>query len=88
VALAAALGTPVRSSQNAARDVYRHPNESLSFWGLRPGIVILELWPGAGYWIEILAPYAKATNGSYLAALSSTSDRLPQSSPRASVYDP
>jgi predicted methyltransferase len=68
-ALAAAVQSPARSPQNIARDMYRHPRESLSFWGLRPGQTILEIWPGGGYWTEILAPYAKATGGRYIAAL-------------------
>ena len=87
-ALAAAVASPARSPKNVARDVYRHPKESLSFWGLKPGMAILEIWPGAGYWTEILAPYATATNGSYLAALSSASDRLPAKFSQTSVYGP
>ncbi|HEX3664217.1 MAG TPA: hypothetical protein VHU23_03170 [Rhizomicrobium sp.] len=86
--LSAAVGKPVRSPQNVARDVYRHPKESLSFWGLKPGMAILEIWPGAGYWTEILAPYAKATNGSYRAALSSASQTLPTKFSQTSVYGP
>jgi predicted methyltransferase len=86
IALAAAVESPVRSPQNVARDVYRHPKESLSFWGLKPGMAILEIWPGAGYWTEILAPYAKATNGSYRAALSSASQPLPAKFSQTAVY--
>jgi predicted methyltransferase len=88
MALTAAVGNPERSPQNVARDVYRHPKESLSFWGLKPGMAILEIWPGAGYWTEILAPYAKATNGSYLAALSSVSQPLPAKFSQTSAYGP
>ena len=88
MALAVAVASPVRSPQNVSRDVYRHPKESLSFWGLKPGMAILEIWPGAGYWTEILAPYAKATNGSYLAALSSASQPLPAKFSQTSVYGP
>jgi predicted methyltransferase len=51
-----------------ARDRYRHPVESLSFWGLAPGMAILEIQPGsASWWTEILAPYAKRTGGSFTA---------------------
>ena len=88
MALVAAVESPARSPQNVARDVYRHPKESLSFWGLTPGMAILEIWPSAGYWTEILAPYAKATNGSYLAALSSASQPLPAKFSQTSVYGP
>jgi predicted methyltransferase len=68
-ALATAVNSSTRSPQNLARDRYRHPRESLSFWGLKPGMTILEIWPGGGYWTEILAPYAKATGGQYFAAV-------------------
>lgn len=76
-ALAQAVRSPGRSAQNVARDRYRHPRESLSFWGLKPGMAILEIWPGGGYWTEILAPYAKATGGRYIAAVPSTRRGLP-----------
>src|SRR4051812_4153123 len=88
LALTAAVASPVRSPQNVARDVYRHPKESLSFWGLKPSMAILEIWPGAGYWTEILAPYAKATNGSYLTAMSSASQSLSEKFSQTSVYGP
>ncbi|HEX3429679.1 MAG TPA: hypothetical protein VHT03_02240 [Rhizomicrobium sp.] len=70
-ALASAVRSPIRNPKNVARDRYRHPRESLSFWGLRPGMTVLEIWPSAGYWTEILAPYAKATGGKYIAAVES-----------------
>jgi len=85
-ALAASVDSSARSPQNTARDIYRHPKESLSFWGLKPGMAILEIWPGGGYWTEILAPYAKATNGSYLAALASASQTLPAKFSQTAVY--
>ncbi|MDE1153960.1 MAG: hypothetical protein PW788_15620 [Micavibrio sp.] len=52
-----------------------HPVESLTFWGLKPGMTIVEVDPGAkGWWTEILAPYAKATGGHYIAALGNAKD--------------
>ena len=65
--LVAAVEASSRSAENRARDVWRHPLESLTFWGLRPGDSIVELAPGAGYWTEILAPFAKAAGGRYVA---------------------
>jgi predicted methyltransferase len=56
-----------------ARDGARHPLESLTFWGLKPGQTVLEIMPGAGYWTEILAPYAKATGGRYIVGLADIS---------------
>jgi predicted methyltransferase len=75
-ALVAAAHGSQRPPTDVARDPYRHPAESLSFWGLRPGITVLEIWPSGGYWTEILAPYAKATGGRYIAALSSAAHPL------------
>jgi predicted methyltransferase len=85
-ALTTAVGSSLRSSENTARDIYRHPKESLSFWGLKPGMAVLEIWPGGGYWTEILAPYAKATKGSYVAAMASASQTLPAKFSQASTY--
>jgi predicted methyltransferase len=68
-ALKAAVAGKWRAPENVARDEYRHPYEALSFWGLKPGMSVIEIDPGRGWWIEILAPYAKATGGSYAAAL-------------------
>ena len=53
-----------RTSAQKERDVYRHPVEALTFWGLKPGMTVLEVQPGAAaYWTEILAPYTKRTGG-------------------------
>jgi predicted methyltransferase len=66
--LAAAIASPLRSPKNIARDRYRHPQQTLAFFGLRPTQTVLEIDPGAGYWTEILAPYLKPA-GHYIAAL-------------------
>ena len=51
-----------RSADAKARDTQRHPVDALAFWGLKPGMKILEIQPGGGWWTEILAPYARATS--------------------------
>ncbi|MGH6911224.1 MAG: class I SAM-dependent methyltransferase [Phenylobacterium sp.] len=66
-ALKAAIAGPQRAPENVARDGARHPGETLTFWGLKPKQTVIELSPGGGYWTEILAPYAKATGGTYVA---------------------
>ena len=67
-ALQAAVDNPARSAPNRARDPYRHPAEALSFFGVKPESVVVEIEPGgAGYWTEILAPYLK-DQGRYVAA--------------------
>ena len=65
--LAASVNSESRSAEDKARDQYRHPQEALAFWGLQPGMTILEVQPGGGWWTEILAPYARATGGKYYA---------------------
>jgi predicted methyltransferase len=66
-ALQAAIGSSARPAADVARDVYRRPLESLTFWGLTPGSTIVEIQPGrAGWWTAILQPYAEATGGRYV----------------------
>ena len=48
-----------RDAKNVARDVYRHPGETLSFFGIMPDMRVLEILPGGGWYTEILAPYLK-----------------------------
>jgi predicted methyltransferase len=45
-----------RSEANMARNRYRHPVGTLDFLGLEPGMTVLEIWPGGGWYTEILAP--------------------------------
>jgi predicted methyltransferase len=46
-----------RSAENRARDVYRHPLDTLLFFGIKPEMTVVEVWPGAGGWYtEVLAP--------------------------------
>lgn len=56
-----------RSDANKARDQYRHPKETLLFFGLKPNMTVVEVWPSAGWWTEILAPVLK-DKGTYYAA--------------------
>ena len=84
-ALVAALKGPQRPATDVARDGARHPLESLTFWGLRPGQTVLELFPGGGYWVRILAPYAKATGGRYITTVSDVSDPKASDQARARV---
>jgi len=57
-----------RSEQNKARDAYRHPKETLTFFGLRQDMTVLEIWPGGGGWYtEVLAPVLRE-HGHYIAA--------------------
>ena len=58
-ALAAAVASSHRSETNKARDVYRAPAATLAFFGVKPNHKVVEIWPGGGWYTEILAPYLK-----------------------------
>jgi len=60
MSLQQAVGGSWRSDANRARDVYRHPVETLQFFGIQPGMTVIELSPGGGWYTEILAPYLAA----------------------------
>lgn len=62
-----AVSSDLRTPENRARDVYRHPVETLKFFGLEPQMTVIEVSPGAGWYLEILAPYL-ATQGRYIMA--------------------
>ena len=72
--LRAAVASPTRSAANVARDAYRHPAETLSFFGVKPGDTVVEIWPGGGWYAEILAPYIARGGGTYIGA--ATDSRL------------
>jgi predicted methyltransferase len=72
--LMAAVADPARSANFAARDKARHPVEELTFFGIKPNMSVVELWPGGGYWTEILGPYLAKGGGVYHVALESTVD--------------
>jgi predicted methyltransferase len=66
--LAAVIAGPWRSSAERAEDPFRRPEETLRYLGLGSGQAIVEVWPGAGWCSQILAPYAARTGGRYFAA--------------------
>ncbi len=65
--LRAAVDHPGRPSAEAARDVYRHPYETLEFFGIEPDMTVVELYPGSGWYTGVLAPYL-AGEGQLVAA--------------------
>ena len=65
--LTKAIAAPLRSDANRARDTYRHPAGTLAFFGVTPTQNVVELWPGGGWYTEILAPYL-AARGTYTIA--------------------
>lgn len=65
--LAAVLAGEHRSPENKARDQYRHPAETLTFFSVTPDATVVEIWPGGGWYTEIIAPYLR-DKGRYIAA--------------------
>jgi predicted methyltransferase len=56
------------------RDAWRHPAETLAFFGLQPGMTVVEMWPGSGWYTRILAPYLRETGGKLYAASFETTE--------------
>lgn len=73
--LSSILEMPHRSSENKARDQYRHPKETLEFFEVKPGMTVVEISPGRGWYTEILAPYLKEDGKLYLAVPSDDSKK-------------
>jgi predicted methyltransferase len=68
LALDGILAGTQRSDENRARDRYRHPKETLLFFGIRPEMKVLEVWPEPGWYTEIVAPLVRE-HGKYIAAV-------------------
>ncbi len=56
-----------RSEQNINRDIYRNPKETLEFFGIEPDMTVVEIWPGSGWYTEVLAPVLTAEGQLYAA---------------------
>jgi predicted methyltransferase len=72
-AIDAALAGSHRSDRNKARDRYRHPKETLTFFGLRQDMTVVEIWPGGGWYTEVLAPVLKGKGKLYAAQYGASS---------------
>ncbi len=92
-ALERVLAGEHRSAENRARDAFRHPHETLLFFGVKPEMTVVEVWPGAGGWYtEILAPLLRERRPAVRGADAATARQrirrprgaraLPTSSPR------
>jgi len=57
-----------RPEADRARDRYRHPKETLLFFGIRPEMTVLEVWPEPGWYTDIIAPLVR-DHGKYYAAV-------------------
>ena len=75
-ALADAIASPERTAAFRARDTARHPQETLTFFNVQPHMTVVEIWPGGGWYAEILAPYLK-DKGQYIAAGFAITEKSP-----------
>ncbi|MGB3625500.1 MAG: methyltransferase domain-containing protein [Henriciella sp.] len=57
-----------RTEAEVARDEYRHPVETLEFFGIEGDDTVVEIWPGGGWYTNILAPWLHANGGQFIAA--------------------
>src|SRR3984893_9328951 len=67
-ALTGILAADYRSEADRARDRYRHPKDTLLFFGIRPEMTVLEVWPEPGWYTDIIAPLVR-DRGKYYAAV-------------------
>lgn len=67
--LEAAIHSDLRPAADKARDPYRHPLQTLTFFGLKPNMTVVELWPFGGWYAQILAPYLHDRGTLYAAAM-------------------
>lgn len=90
------LASDHRSAANSARDQHRHPKETLQFFGLRPDMTVVEVWPGGGWYTEILAPALRERGRLYAAHLDPASSAYAKNTveeyrqklaSRAEIYD-
>jgi len=65
--LRAAITGDHRTPAFTARDAYRHPHATLKFFGIQPQFTVVEIWPGGGWYTEILAPYLRERGKLYAA---------------------
>jgi len=75
-----------RSATNIARNEFRHPVETLEFFGVRPDMTVIEILPSTGWYTEILAPYLR-DHGKYYAAHFSPNARASYMPPNLEAFE-
>ena len=81
-ALQKAIDGKHRTPAYAERDVYRHPMQTLMLFDIQPDHTVVEVWPGGGWYTEILAPYLRK-NGKLIAAHYDSNDTQASYRPRS-----
>ena len=62
-----------RLENHKTRDQYRHPQQTLEFFEIKDNMTVVEIWPGGGWYTEILAPLLKEKGTLYAAHFSADS---------------
>ena len=68
VTLADIVNSDLRSAEEKARDAWRNPAETLEFFGIEADDKVVEIWPGGGWYTNILAPWLASGGGTLVAA--------------------
>lgn len=80
LSLAEAVAGEWRSDEEKVRDGWRNPAETLEFFEIEPSETVIEIWPGGGWYTNVLAPYLASGDGTLVAAVWDTNvfegDRL------------
>lgn len=74
-ALHQAIAGKQRSVEHKHRDKYRHPQQTLEFFDVKDNMTVVEIWPGEGWYTEILAPFLKDHGKLYAAHFSDDADQ-------------
>ena len=69
-----AISGKQRSAEHKARDKYRHPQQTLEFFDVKENMTVVEIWPGEGWYTEILAPYLEDKGKLYPAHFSANAE--------------
>ena len=69
-----AIAGKQRPAEHKARDKYRHPQQTLEFFDVKENMTVVEIWPGEGWYTEILAPYLKDKGKLYAAHFSADAE--------------
>jgi predicted methyltransferase len=73
-----AIAAEHRTPAFRERDRYRHPKETLEFFGVKPEQTVVEVWPSSGWYTEILAPYLRKRGKYYAAGFAVTHENTPE----------
>jgi predicted methyltransferase len=74
ISLQQAIAGKQRSEDYKDRDKYRHPLQTLEFFDVKDNMTVVEIWPGEGWYTEILAPYLKDHGKLYAAHFSADTE--------------